>query len=110
MADEYIKREDAIARSYRFYWRSGSLSNPVVSVKNLKDIPAADVAPVVHGTNIGEDYDDCDQFVCSNCGIELQDWTRVERDLDDGEITHHEYTFRYCPNCGAKMDGGDTNG
>lgn len=71
------------------------------------DIPAADVVPAVHGTNIGEDYDDCDQFVCSNCGIELQDWTRVERDLDDGEITHHEYTFRYCPNCGAKMDRGD---
>ena len=50
--------------------------------------------------NIAEDYDDCDQFICSNCGIELQGWVRVERDEDDGDETHHEYVFKYCPNCG----------
>lgn len=53
-------------------------------------------------TNDGE-FDECDQLVCSNCGIELQGWVRVERDEDDGEETHHEYVFRYCPNCGAKI-------
>lgn len=55
------------------------------------------------GHNCNEDYADCDQFVCSECGIELQDWHRVERDLDDGDISYHEYTFKFCPNCGAKM-------
>ena len=54
--------------------------------------------------NVNPDYADCDQFVCSNCGIELQDWHRVERDEDDGDITYHEYEFKYCPNCGAKID------
>ena len=51
-------------------------------------------------------FDDagCDQFVCSNCGIELQDWHRAERDEDDGDTTYHEYEFNYCPNCGAKID------
>ena len=52
--------------------------------------------------NVGKDYAECDQFVCSNCGIELQDWRRVERD-EDGEIVYHEYIFNYCPNCGAKL-------
>lgn len=55
------------------------------------------------GHNCNEDYADCDQFVCSECGIELQDWHRVERDLDDGDISYHEYTFRFCPNCRARI-------
>lgn len=53
--------------------------------------------------NINEDYDDCDQFKCSECQIELQDWHRVERDEDYGEISYHEYTFKYCPNCGRRV-------
>lgn len=56
------------------------------------------------GHNENNDYADCDQFVCSECGIELQDWHRVERDIDDGDITYHEYTFRYCPNCGTLIE------
>ena len=52
--------------------------------------------------NIAKDYADCDQFVCRNCGIELQDWHRVTRD-DDGEEYHLEYVFRFCPNCGAMI-------
>ena len=60
-----------------------------------------DNSPRVEATNIAEDYDDCDQFICSNCEIELQGWYRVERDEDDGDETHHEYSLKYCPNCGA---------
>ena len=52
--------------------------------------------------NVNLDYAECDEFVCSNCGIELQDWRRVSRD-EDGDITYHEYKFNYCPNCGAKL-------
>lgn len=76
----------------------------------LEAIPAADVAEVRHGANIGEDYAACDQFVCDQCGVELQGWYRVERDMDDGEETHHEYVMRYCPNCGVKIDGGVNDG
>jgi len=53
--------------------------------------------------NLAEEYDDCDQFICSKCGIELHGWTRVERDEDTGEETHHEYVLRFCPNCGLKI-------
>ena len=61
------------------------------------------------GKNVATEYDDCDQFVCSECGIELQAWHRVERDEDDGDVTYHEYMFRFCPHCGAKMDDGSEN-
>lgn len=52
--------------------------------------------------NIGEDYADCDQFVCEECGLHLQDWVRIDDDdFDDGIV--HEYVFKYCPECGAKI-------
>ena len=60
--------------------------------------------PVRHAKNIGTDYDEVDQFVCSECGIELQGWYRVEHDEDDGEETYHEYRFRCCPNCGTRIE------
>lgn len=57
------------------------------AVSTVEEFLSADVAPVVHGRwkrygrNLGE---------CSNCG----------------EIVNIRYN--YCPNCGAKMDGGTT--
>ena len=54
----------------------------------IDDIPAADVAPVVHGHWIRQD-ESFTRFKCSNpeCGIE--------------NCSGFE---NYCPNCGAKMD------
>lgn len=106
---EYIEREAAIKEIAKWLadvFGIKSESGAGTLFKKLRSIPAADVVEVQHGENIGEDYDAVDQFVCSKCGIELQGWYMVERDMDDGEETHHEYVMRYCPNCGAKMDGG----
>ena len=72
----------------------------------VEDYPAADVVERKSGKNVATEYDDCDQFVCSECGIELQDWRRVERD-EDGLEVYHEYRLRFCPSCGAKIEGGD---
>lgn len=72
-------------------------------VANPDNVPSVTPAPKkCHNEN--KDYDDCDQFVCSNCGIELQDWHQVERDEDDGNVSYHEYEFHFCPNCGAKIE------
>ena len=54
----------------------------------IRYMDAADVAPVVHGRWLYGDYYDIGD-VCSEC-----DW--------DSQMTHPSY--RYCPNCGAKMD------
>lgn len=69
----------------------------------LDGLPPVQLKPETT-TNCNEDYADCDQFVCSECGIELQEWVQVERDEDDGDITYHEYTMKYCPNCGKEIE------
>lgn len=60
---------------------------------------AADVAPVVHGQWVTPHWHNSDYcYNCSKCG---------------GEAMHREYQwarngiYPICPNCGAKMDGGD---
>ena len=59
----------------------------------LHDLPAADVAPVVHG-KWAPSEENPGFLVCSVCGdcYVYDEWV-------DGR------KWRYCPNCGAKMDG-----
>jgi predicted RNA-binding Zn-ribbon protein involved in translation (DUF1610 family) len=52
-----------------------------------------DRVEVVHGHNI-KDHDSA--FECSVCGWE--DWDTLTADTSK---------YNYCPNCGAKMDGGN---
>ena len=63
--------------------------------------PAADVAPVVHGRWIHSRYEDCsEQFElvkCSQCNHEAY------------AMAFYVRGGNYCPNCGAKMDGGDSD-
>ena len=84
---EYVTKEQVIDW-YRPY---GQTDEPIpfeTLVSDLRDMPSADVAPVRHamwemyGKNLGE---------CSECG----------------EIV--SVRSNYCPNCGAKMDGGDSD-
>lgn len=97
---EYIERETALSM------REPPKSNRQYQTDNLDDaygqgwddalcclehIPAADVAPVVHGRKI-EDGDIGCFWLCSLCGECLP------------------YGANYCPHCGAKMDGGDDHG
>ena len=80
--DEYIKREEALMK----------LMQDGCSAKNLQsisDMPAADVAPVVHGKDLAQPS----LFKCSVCGCE-----------DDDTYTCDVSKYRYCPNCGAKID------
>ena len=62
----------------------------------LDDIPAADVEPVRHGHYIGTEFDGYAdgnpvyyEWKCSECDCVFED---------------DEPKYRYCPNCGAKMD------
>jgi hypothetical protein len=54
-------------------------------------ISASDVVEVVHGK--WEEADDGDGVVCSIC---REDFCNIYLEVD---------RFKYCPNCGAKMDG-----
>ena len=92
---EYIEREAAVKVAEKYGLANGSalgrhtgLADCIAS--EIADIPAADVAPVVHGRWVEkEKYTFGIMYDCSLC---------ENRILDNG----HPWT--YCPNCGAKMD------
>ena len=83
--DEYIKRKaviDLITRRYE---------NPEICTQEINSIPAADVAPVVHGRW------EPGNPICPVCGGDKF------KDLDADIWCDWQPDF--CPNCGAKMDG-----
>ena len=59
---------------------------------------AADVAPVKHGHWIPLD-DYFEDAQCSECGDALV--------IGDCSFNDFCECYKFCPNCGAKMDGGD---
>lgn len=77
---EYIKREAAI-ESLPVAWDS--------AINALRNAPSADFAPVVHGR--WKCHGDCGVTECSACGWSIEEYV--------GD-------YAYCPNCGAKMEGG----
>lgn len=64
----------------------------------LDEMPAADVAPVRHGEWANEET----AVTCTACGRSYDTDFEIKRNVI--------LNFDYCPNCGAKMDGGDLNG
>lgn len=98
---EYIERKDLL-ELYRMddpiLNENGHVPLPVIR-QNIMDIPAADVALVRHGRWIGAPLCGNDNCKCSECGS----WHNIHANLR-GKIMQ-----KYCPNCGARMDG-DGNG
>ena len=89
---EYIDREELLTHQYNASHSNWpQLAEMVVGVEDIEDAPAADVAPVVHGRwNSMDGYKM--RVVCSVCGWDVPEYGKF---------------YSYCPNCGAKMDGGD---
>lgn len=70
-------------------------------VNNIRDIEAA--ATTEPNTCLNEsDLFDSDEFICSECGIHLTDWVKIESD-DSDEEERSDYLLCYCPNCGKKI-------
>ena len=90
MADEYINKKDVInlgVLMQTHLWTREQTYNAIFC------LPTADVAPVRHG-RWAETVTDGFLFVsCSACGFKT------------GRID-----YNYCPNCGAKMDEGGSDG
>lgn len=43
-----------------------------------------------------------DEFICSECGLILQDYCKKRLD-EDGDEYFFEFEIKYCPCCGAKV-------
>nr|DAE52962.1 MAG TPA: flagellum export protein [Bacteriophage sp.] len=102
--DEYISRKAAIAyireqseECQKAFEELGGESGIYADAYNdlaedFYSIPAADVAPVVHGRWV--------DGKCSNCGVDIP--------TDDAHDAIFENECRFCYYCGAKMDGGNS--
>lgn len=101
--DDLISRKALLEKAWEADTQCGYVQ--VVDVGDIEDAPAVDAAPVVHGEWIGYEtssYNGNDEygeprwipkkfFRCSVCR--------------KGTAVRHNF----CPNCGAKMDGGNDN-
>lgn len=89
---EYIERgrlKEAISADCQHLFSFDTSFCDMVMI-DIDEVPAEDVAPVVHGRWVyGEDVD----IQCSVCGADA---------FTEGD--YRQVKSRYCPNCGAKMD------
>lgn len=98
MMAEYIDREALFAEFDRLGLGEHSIVEKVFSIgvrTIIAGMPAADVAPVVHSrwAHIGGD-----EWCCPVCGFVITtegSWDKPAK--------------KYCEDCGAKMDGGDSD-
>lgn len=87
---EYIGRDAAI-KAAKHAWAKGLEPSQYIEI-----LPVADVAPVRHAEWVVCGDGDNVPWMCSHCG----------------KTTAHKYKViygKYCPHCGAKMDGGNEN-
>ena len=95
MADEYIKRSDALDAVFHQYCASSDETEEALgnAIEEIRAIQTADVQevrhgmwmPIIEGNEYGESYQvGC---FCSECGVELG------------------YESPFCPDCGADMRG-----
>ena len=95
MADDFIRREDALSA---ILGEPPDAHYPEWYASIFAGLPAADVAEVVHGQWVHSRYENCSErfeiVKCSRCGHEAY------------AMAFYVRSGNYCPNCGAKMDGG----
>ena len=91
--DEYIKREDALDAVLFALSGTGYQSRAIYAIREL---PTADVVLRSEGEWIkSEDWEY--DFNCSVCG----------NTAHKGDYGNYDDLSKFCPNCGAKMKGGE---
>lgn len=98
MSKEYIEREKALEKVIEVKHYDPELSGVVlhryIKEIDLKDIPAADVTPVVHGRWI--EYPVAHYFKCSNCKYTVP--------YRKAALLNGKRSYTCCPHCHAVMD------
>lgn len=106
---EYIKKSAAICVAEKYGCDNGSslgihsgLADCIAS--EIDALPAADVAPVLHGSwlNFYGDFSTAECDICAEIYEVSPDESPRKEFFDE-----FKEIYKFCPNCGAKMDGGD---
>ena len=100
MADEYIRRDDFIQHLEKCK-KGAAVTNLVWAAimaieRDVRDMPAADVAEVVHEKWLLDRWPSWPHRECRRCKIMIPRTKEVP-----------DQYWQYCPNCGARMDGGN---
>lgn len=90
MADEYIRRAEALEITTR------TCGDYAAAFAEIRKLPSSDVAPVVHEKWLLDRWPSWPHRECSRCKIMIPRTKEVP-----------DQYWQYCPNCGAKMDGGN---
>ena len=96
--DDYIKRRNALCRLEDIEYREPSYHHAGEMIKAVRDMPAADVRPVVHGKWISVPHKRA--RVCSHC------YCDEPYKFADTEAN----VYNFCPHCGADMRKGLDDG
>lgn len=89
--NNFIDRDDIGLTNLEIFMCNGDYKAGLkMLLDKIEKAPTADVAPVRHGQ--WKSKRKWNYYVCSECSFE------------------NEIAFPYCPNCGARMDGGNDNG
>lgn len=104
---DYIDRNELIKhiKDLPTWWGDGSgvyAFYPVEVMLSIESAPVADVQEIKHGEWKSFDSEDTlyGSYYCSACA----------HGQDIGMIIPLTTEFKYCPNCGAKMDGKEVEG
>ena len=90
----YIDADELIADGWHL--ERHAPNGRCLTMMSIADVPTADVVEVKHG--YWEERED--SYFCSECGSE--NCYAFCKNIN-------KFTDYYCPNCGAKMDGGENN-
>ena len=122
---DYIKRTDAVKIAEKYGLANGSVLGRHTGLadciaRDISELPAADVAEVVHGTPVTEVRTRTIVGYHEEIGVLAGDRSTLYR----RNMVHVDIPYDYCPvcgatlcsrwhnfcgKCGAKMDGGDGN-
>ena len=122
---DYIKRTDAVKIAEKYGLANGSVLGRHTGLadciaRDISELPAADVAEVVHGTPVTEVRTRTIVGYHEEIGVLAGDRSTLYR----RNMVHVDIPYDYCPvcgatlcsrwhnfcgKCGAKMDGGNDN-
>lgn len=96
MSDDLISRQAALKRKFMAYYTNGAEIKQIeaVAVCEIEKLPAADAVPVAYSEWIPKEKANTPyglEMECAKCGFSV--------------IVNDALYFKFCPVCGAEMDG-----
>lgn len=91
-----MEKNDLIRRSALYKFFDGGSGVARLHVADIDTLPAVDAVPVVHG-----------KWLNSVAGEKIIKCSKCKTQYYVGATKENTKQYKFCPNCGARMDGKD---